>query len=102
MDPAHKGRASTMPTRRISDQEKESVYRGVSLLKDFTTKVEIQSRNKKGKRECLNDVKTRDFMDQLNAFFESFVKIPRIMVGERQTIETLIDEEASFFQVFKE
>jgi CRISPR-associated protein Cas1 len=65
--------------------------------KDFITKAEIQSRNKKGQREYLNDVKTKDFMDQLNGFFESFVEIPRIKVGERQTIETLINEEAMLF-----
>jgi hypothetical protein len=63
-------------------------------VKDFNTKSETLSRNKKGKREYLNDVKTRDFMDQLNDFFESFVEIPRIKVGERQTIETLMNEEA--------
>ena len=63
-------------------------------MNNFITKAETQSRNKRGKREYLNDVKTRDFMDQLNEFFESVVEIPRIKVGERQTIETLINEEA--------
>jgi len=33
-------------------------------------------------------------MDRLNDFFELMVEIPRIKVGERQTIETLINEEA--------
>jgi CRISPR-associated protein Cas1 len=65
--------------------------------KDFITKDETQSRNKRGKREYLNDLKTKDFMDQLNAFFESFVEIPRIKHGERQTVETLINEEALLF-----
>jgi CRISPR-associated protein Cas1 len=65
--------------------------------KDFITKDETQSRNKRGKREYLNDLKTRDFLDQLNAFFESYVEIPRIKHGERQTIETLINEEALLF-----
>ena len=36
-------------------------------------------------------------MDQLNGFFESMVEIPRIKVGNRQTIETLINEEALLF-----
>jgi hypothetical protein len=36
-------------------------------------------------------------MDQLNEFFESIVEIPRIKVGERQTIEILINEEALLF-----
>lgn len=33
-------------------------------------------------------------MDQLNDYFESIIEIPRIKVGEMQTIETLINEEA--------
>lgn len=56
----------------------------------------MQSRNKMGKREYLSDVK-KDFMDQLNDFFESFVEIPRIKMGERHSIETLINEEALLF-----
>lgn len=68
--------------------------------KDFTIKDEVQSRNKKGKREYLKDLKTKDFMDQLNAFFECFVDIPRIKHGEKQTIETLINEEALLFAKF--
>jgi hypothetical protein len=65
--------------------------------RDFIVKTENQSRTKKGKREYLNDIKTRDMMDQLNDYFESMVEIPRIKVGERQTIETLINEEALLF-----
>jgi hypothetical protein len=63
-------------------------------VKDFITKYETSTRNKKGKREYLDDLKTKDFMDQLNDYFESMVEIPRIKVGERQSIETLINEEA--------
>jgi hypothetical protein len=36
-------------------------------------------------------------MDKLNDFFESMVELPRIRVGNRQTIETLINEEAILF-----
>jgi hypothetical protein len=36
-------------------------------------------------------------MDRLNDYFESMAEIPRIKVGERQTIETLINEEALLF-----
>jgi hypothetical protein len=36
-------------------------------------------------------------MGQLNDYFVSMVEIPRIKVGERQTIETLINEEALLF-----
>ncbi len=65
--------------------------------KDFTTKTEILSRNKKGKRQYLNDDKTKDMMQQLDDFCESTVEIPRMKIGERQTIETLITEEALLF-----
>lgn len=39
-------------------------------------------------------------MKKLNDFFESTVKIPRMRVGERQTIETLINEEALLLAKF--
>jgi len=65
--------------------------------KDFIIKAETQSRNKRGKREYLNDLKTNDFTNKLHAFFEFTVQIPRIKIGERQTIETLINEEALLF-----
>lgn len=65
--------------------------------KDFILKAEKFSRNKKGKREYLNDVKTGDFSRKLNTYFKSEVEIPRIKVGEKQEIETLINEEALLF-----
>ena len=36
-------------------------------------------------------------MERLEVFFESFIEIPRIKVGKRQTIETLINEESLLF-----
>jgi len=36
-------------------------------------------------------------MKNLNAYFESKVEIPRIKHGNRQTLETLINEEALLF-----
>ena len=51
------------------------------------------SAQKKGKREYLNDVE-KDFTKRLNNYFGTIVEIPRIKVGERQTIQTLINEEA--------
>lgn len=65
--------------------------------KDFITKAKTQSRNKRSKREYLNDLETKDFMDKLSDYFESIVEIPRIKHGERQTLETLINEEAMLF-----
>ena len=60
-------------------------------------KTENLSRKKKGKREYLNNQSTRDLMKKLNNLFESTVEIPRIKVGKRQTVETLINEEALLF-----
>jgi len=65
--------------------------------KDFKTKSEIMTRDKIGKREYLNDLKTKDMVDKLNDYFESMVETPRIRVGNRQTIETLMNEEALLF-----
>ena len=62
--------------------------------KDFIVKTEDLTRKKKGKRVYLNDKQTRDLTKKLYEFFESKVKIPRIRVGKKQTIETLIKEEA--------
>lgn len=68
--------------------------------RDFVLKVEDLARDKKGKRVYLNDTQTRDLMKSMNKFFESEVEIPRIRVGDRQTIETLINEEALLFAKF--
>jgi CRISPR-associated endonuclease Cas1 len=69
-----------------------------SLAKrDFMFKTEKMSAQKKGKREYLNDMETRAFTAKLNCYFEATVEIPRIKVGQRQTIETLISEEALLF-----
>jgi len=45
----------------------------------------------------LNKVLAKDIMNKLNSFFESIVKVPRIKHGNRQTVETLINEEALLF-----
>jgi len=68
--------------------------------KDFIMKTEDMTRNKKGKRVYLNDVQTRDLMKQLNEFFESFIEVPRIKVGKRQTIGSFINEEALLLAKF--
>ena len=68
--------------------------------KDFTVKSESVSRKRKGKREYLNGVKTRVMMKQLQTLFESVVEVPRIRIGKRQTIDTLISEEALLFAKF--
>jgi len=65
--------------------------------RDFMLKMEAMAGQKKGKREYLKESKTRDFTVSLNEYFETTLEIPRIKVGERQTIETLINEEALLF-----
>ena len=62
--------------------------------REFIFKTEKMSAQKKGKREYLNDAETKDFTAKLNEFFDGYAEIPRIKVGNRQTIETLISEEA--------
>jgi CRISPR-associated protein Cas1 len=62
--------------------------------KHFVIKAEDFSRKRKGKRQYLNERMTNEFIKRLNAYFGSKVEIPRIRVGKRQEIETLINEEA--------
>lgn len=64
---------------------------------DFMCKTEKLSTQKKGKREYLNDTETKNFTAKLNDYFEQYVEVPRIKVRERQTIETLVNEEALLF-----
>ena len=52
------------------------------------------------KHVYLNDTETRQLMKLLNKFFESKVEIPRIHVGKKQTVETLINEEALLFSKY--
>jgi CRISPR-associated protein Cas1 len=68
--------------------------------KDFIVKSGNFSKNRKGKRQYLNMKGTTVFTKKLNNFFESMVDIPRIMHGERQTLDTLINEEASLLAKF--
>src|SRR3989304_3605796 len=62
--------------------------------RDFTVKTENCSSNRKGKKENLNDKKTINLKRNKKAYFEKTVEIPRIMHGNRQSIDTLISEEA--------
>jgi len=39
-------------------------------------------------------------MNSLDGFFETTINIPRIKVGKKQTLETLINEEALLFAKF--
>lgn len=42
----------------------------------------------------MNEPATPDSMRKLNSYFESKVKIPKIKLGNRQTVETLSSKEA--------
>jgi len=61
--------------------------------KDFIAKTETFN-NKKGKRIYLNRSLTNDLTNRLHDHFRKDVKVPRIKRGEKQELETLINEEA--------
>lgn len=65
--------------------------------KDFVLKDANYSSKRKGKREYLKQNKDQAFIKKLNKYFTSIVEVPRIRVGKRQEIETLINEEAFLF-----
>ncbi|MGA2768656.1 MAG: CRISPR-associated endonuclease Cas1 [Candidatus Bathyarchaeia archaeon] len=64
--------------------------------RDFILKTEEYA-NRKGKREYINDLKTRGFMKMLDDCFLSEVEVPRVRIGKKQELETLINEEALLF-----
>lgn len=61
---------------------------------DFVVKGERTTRKRWGKREYLNRSATRELEQSLDELFEKLVEVPRIRHGRRQTLETLINEEA--------
>ena len=65
--------------------------------KHFVIKAENFSRKRKGKRQYLNETMTNELIKRLNVYFESKVEIPRIRIGKKQELETLISEEALVF-----
>lgn len=52
---------------------------------------------KMGKKIHLKEYETNSLAEDLNVFFDRLVDIERIKVGNRQTIDTLISEEALMF-----
>lgn len=73
--------------------------RGLSI-KDFIVKTEILGRKKQGKREYLNNKQTGQLMNKLEILFESKVEVARIKLGNKQSVETLINEEALLLSKF--
>jgi hypothetical protein len=53
-----------------------------------------------GKKIHLCDYETDNLAENLNSLFGRNVEIPRIKVGNRQTLETLINEEALLLAKF--
>lgn len=51
-------------------------------------------RESRARRQYLNDSLARDLVKDLSQYFQSEVEIPRIRMGKRQEIETMINEEA--------
>ena len=51
-------------------------------------------KDRKGMRGYFSDAKTREMLKSLNRYLVGKVQVPRIRIGNRQTIETLINEEA--------
>jgi hypothetical protein len=68
---------------------------GLGLL--FAIKRVDYSSNRKGEREYLNKALAKDMMRKLNSFVESTIEIPRVRHGNKQTVETLINEETMLF-----
>ena len=60
----------------------------------------VLSKKRMGKREFLNVARSRDLLGCLYGFFECEVDVPRVRIGERQTIDTLISEEALLLAKF--
>ena len=62
--------------------------------KDFVLVTDFMMHLKMGKKIHLKEYETDSLADDLNAFFERMVNVERIKVGSKQTIDTLISEEA--------
>ncbi len=67
---------------------------------DFVLVTDFMMRLKMGKRIHLCEYETEELAEGLDAFFSRTVEIPRMRVGKRQTIETLINEEALLLAKF--
>jgi len=61
---------------------------------------EIISDKKRGKRVFLNHFKADELIENLDLLFYKMVEIPRMKVGKKQSIETLLNEEALLLAKF--
>ena len=67
---------------------------------DIKSKKVQASRRRKGRREYLNDSKTKEMMRGLNNYCDIKVEIPLIRYEKRQRIETLINEETLILAIY--
>jgi CRISPR/Cas system-associated endonuclease Cas1 len=67
--------------------------------KDFIAKTEVFN-DKKGKRIYLNKPRTEELTKGLHEYFRVKVEIPRVKYGNKQEIESLINEEALLLAKF--
>jgi CRISPR-associated endonuclease Cas1 len=65
--------------------------------KDFVLVTDFMMSLRMGKRIHLCEYETNGFAEDLNLLFECSVNVPRIRYGSKQTIDTLISEEAYIF-----
>ena len=68
--------------------------------RDFVVVTDFMMRLKMGKRIHLCEYETDSLAEGLNGLFNREVEIPRIRYGERQTLDTLISEEALLLAKF--
>jgi len=64
---------------------------------DFVFVTDFMMHLKMGKRIHLCEYETNELAEDLNRFFNRMVEVPRIKHGKRQSIDTLICEEALLF-----
>lgn len=64
---------------------------------DFVLVTDFVMRTRVGKRVHLCEYETNELAECLNSLFDRVVEIPRIMHGQRQTLDTMISEEALLF-----
>lgn len=77
------------------------IQRCVELRKkDFIVRTEFWEKLR-GRRIFLRDIETHGLFEDLEEFFDKgIIEIPRIKVGKRQTIQTLLNEEALLFAMY--
>ena len=68
--------------------------------KDFVAVTDFMMRLKMGKRIHLIEYEADRLAEGLNLFFDRFIAVPRVKHGNRQTVDTLISEEAFLLAKF--